>query len=367
MTTRHFAWDSAQIAAQRLGRGEIDRRSFMLAIGALGLTASLPMDSLAAVSEIVVCCWGGTAVAAFSKAYGEPFTRTSGIKVVVEGSGPAVGAIRAMVESGHVTWDATDGGMADSLVLAKNGLVQPIDYSIVDRSRLPANLAGQFGVSNYVFADVLTYDAQKTRGIVPSGWSDFFDQKKFPGKRSLCKWVQGQLECVLLADGVAPANLYPLDVDRAFKKLKPMLDDIIFWDGGAQSQQLFREGEVVMGNLWHTRANLLNKESAGRFKWTWSQNILVASAWSVPKGNPAGKKVFEFINSTLDPAGQLVLFRAMGSAPSNPKTLELMTQADEAMNPTSKANAVSQVLLNPAYYAEHASDLQDKYLDFISR
>ena len=68
---------------------------------------------------------------------------------------------------------------------------------------------------------------------------------------------------MLLADGVAPDDLYPLDVDRAFAKLKPLLPDLIFWEGGAQSQQLFRDGEVVMGNIWHTRANLLAQGEPG--------------------------------------------------------------------------------------------------------
>jgi len=367
MTASQFAQDAAQIAAERLSRGEIDRRSFMAAVGALGLGIGLEPDAHSAqAAEIVVCNWGGAAVSAFSKAYGEPFTRKSGIKVVVVGTGPAVGTIRAMVESGKVIWDTTDGGMIDSLTLSKNGLVQPIDYTIVDKSQVPDAFAGKYGVANYVFSNVLAYDSGATRGIAPDSWTDFFDLQRFPGKRTMCKWIQGQLEFVLLADGVAPAALYPLDVDRAFKKLAPMLPHIIFWDGGAQSQQLFREGEVVMGNIWHTRANLLNKE-APHFKWTWSQNLLFASAWSVPKGNPAGKKVFDFINSTLDPACQLTLFRLMGNGPSNPKTLELMTPQDAAVNPTSADNARTHIAVNPAYYAEHETELQNRYLDFISR
>ncbi|MER8962435.1 MULTISPECIES: ABC transporter substrate-binding protein [unclassified Mesorhizobium] len=367
MTISHFAQDAAEIALEKFTRGEIDRRSFLVALGGLGLAGALkPGIALADASEIVVCNWGGAAADAFAKAYGDPFTKKSGMKVVIDGAGPAIGTIRAMVESGKVIWDATDGGMIDSLTLGKGNLVEKIDYTIVDKSQVPENFAGEFGVSNYVYSNVLAYDADATKGAAPTGWADFFDTAKFPGKRTMCKWIQGQLEFVLMADGVAPADLYPLDVDRAFKKLKPMLADIIFWEGGAQTQQLFREGEVVMGNIWHTRANLLHKETPDKFKWIWEQNILSASAWSVPKGNPAGKKVFEFINSTLDPAGQLVLLQIMGNGPSNPKTLALMTPEDAAVNPTTKENAASQIMLNPAYYAEHETELQNKYLDFIS-
>jgi putative spermidine/putrescine transport system substrate-binding protein len=367
MSASRFSKDAAQIALDRFNSGEIDRRSLLVALGGLGLAAAFkPGVASAEVTEIVVCNWGGAATEAFQKAYGEPFTKKSGLKVAIDGAGPTIGAIRAMVESGKVIWDTTDGGMIDSLTLGKGNLVEPIDYAIVDKTQVPEKFAGEFGVCNYVFANVLAYDAEATKGVVPTAWTDFFDQEKFPGKRTMCKWIQGQLEFVLLADGVAPADLYPLDVDRAFKKLKPMLKDIIFWEGGAQTQQLLREGEVVMGNIWHTRANLLNKEAPDKFKWTWEQNILSASAWSVPKGNPAGKKVFEFINSSLDPAGQIVLLQLMGNGPSNPKTLEMMTPADAAVNPTTKENAVSQISLDAAFYAANETELQNKYLDFIA-
>ncbi len=72
MAVSQFAQDAAEIAAARFERGEIDRRALLLALGSLGLTAvGLGVDAcLAGVSEIVVCNWGGSAVEAFSKAFG---------------------------------------------------------------------------------------------------------------------------------------------------------------------------------------------------------------------------------------------------------------------------------------------------------
>ena len=63
-----------------------------------------------------------------------------------------------------------------------------------------------------------------TRGALASRarsrWADLFDTAKIPGKRTFYKWsAPGVLEIALLADGVAPDKLYPLDLDRAFKKL----------------------------------------------------------------------------------------------------------------------------------------------------
>ena len=52
------------------------------------------------------------------------------------------------------------------------------------------------------------------RKTAPAGWADFFDTKKFPGKRSLRNGAKWNLEVALIADGV-PA-----------KDLKAMADDI---------------------------------------------------------------------------------------------------------------------------------------------
>jgi putative spermidine/putrescine transport system substrate-binding protein len=269
-----------------------------------------------------------------------------------------------MVDSGNVIWDVMDNGLIDARVLATGNYVEPIDYGIVDKKKVP-NFSQEFGVGNYAFANVLFHNKKATGVEKLTDWKDFFDFEKIPGKRTMCKWIQGQLETVLLADGVAPAELYPLDVDRAFAKLKPYLDQIIFWEGGAQSQQLFRDGEVVMGNIWHTRAKLLIQESPD-YALTWNQNTLLISAWSVPKGNPAGKKVFEFINSALDPAPQIALLRLMGNGPTNPAAEALMTDEDRVFNPTSPANTTGQVLVDPAWYAENEAEVQNKFLDFIA-
>ncbi|WP_108259587.1 ABC transporter substrate-binding protein [Mangrovicoccus ximenensis] len=367
MKRQTFQQDAFEIARHKLRSGALSRRDFIAALSAVGLTAVLrPGAAHAQVGEIVVCNWGGAAIDAFRDAYGIPFTEETGIEVVVDGAGPSTGAVRAMVEAGNVIWDATDGGMTDAAVLGAGGYVEPIDYGIVDASLVGEGMAAEYGIANYIFSNVLAYDAARTGGEPPAGWKDFFDFDKFPGKRTMCKWVQGQLEAVLMADGVRPEDMYPLDVDRAFALLEPYVEDIIFWESGAQSQQLLREGEVVMGNIWHTRANLLRMENPD-LTWTWQNQLIFASAWSVPKGNPAGAEVYNFINSSLQPEGQVTLLRAMGNGPTNPAAIGLMTEEDKAVYALAPENLKDVLHVSAAYYAEHDAEVQNRFLDFISR
>jgi putative spermidine/putrescine transport system substrate-binding protein len=73
----------------------------------------------------------------------------------------------------------------------------------------------------------------------------FLEQDQFPGQRSLCNLPRPTLEIALMADGVPPDQLCPLDVERAFKKLERIKPHIaIWWTSGGQSAQLISDGEV---------------------------------------------------------------------------------------------------------------------------
>ena len=75
-------------------------------------------------------------------------------------------------------------------------------------------------MADITYGVVLGYNTDATAGQVPEGWADFFDTAKFPGKRGFWDYSAGGIfEFALLADGVAPADLYPLDLERATAKL----------------------------------------------------------------------------------------------------------------------------------------------------
>ena len=97
--SNRFAKDSAEILLKKFQAGQVDRRGFLTALAALGLGVTLrPSTGNAAENEIVLCNWGGVAVDAFQKAFGGPFTAKTGMKLVIDGAGPAIGSVRTMVD-----------------------------------------------------------------------------------------------------------------------------------------------------------------------------------------------------------------------------------------------------------------------------
>jgi spermidine/putrescine-binding protein len=99
------------------------------------------------------------------------------------------------------------------------GLAEPIDGKIIDRSKfLPqAQMSHVFSASAY--STVIAYRPDAFPNGTPKSWADFWDVKKFPGPRSLRNHPVDNLEAALMADGVAPEKIYPIDIDRAFRKL----------------------------------------------------------------------------------------------------------------------------------------------------
>ena len=106
-------------------------------------------------------------------------------------------------------------------------------------------------------------------------------------------------EFALMADGVKPAELYPLDLERATKKLDTIKDDIVFWGSGAESQELIGSGEVAMTMIWNGRGwsakNIDNKP----VEIQWNQQIVTADYLVVPKGSPNKDAAMQFIAYTI--------------------------------------------------------------------
>lgn len=368
MSASRFAADLVEMGIERLAKGEIDRRSFLGALAAIGFAPAVMSSSkaMAEAKEIVVVNFGGDAVPTWGKAWGEPFTKDTGIKVTIIGGEPTAGAIKAMEESGKIIWDLTDGDAYYLPILSKQDLIQKYDYSVVDKNKVRPEFVYEYGLATYFYSTVNGYNLDKTGGKVPNGYKDYLNFKDFPGKRAMYKWLVGSLEAVLLGSGVEPDKLYPLDVEKAFSIIKEHKDQFVLWGGGAASQQLFRDGEVVMGSIWSTRASVLDRESKGKISWSWDQGIIAPGVWPVLKDNPAGADVWKFIASTQIPERQVELLKLLGNGPANPAADKLMTPELEKINCAFEANFKRQIPVGTAWYAENYDTVQNDFLDLFA-
>ncbi|MDS9469309.1 ABC transporter substrate-binding protein [Paracoccus sp. MBLB3053] len=366
----HFQKDCVELLRERFEAGKISRRSMMQGLGLLLGTSALGLSAGRAAAEgkeLVFVNWGGDAVTAMGEVFGEPFTKDTGVVVKFDGSGPTEGAIAAQGESGHPTWDLVDCDPFSGQAMGKKGYMSPIDYSIVDPAKIRPGFQWEYASSTYFYSYVIAY-SKEAFPEPPTKIADFFDVEKFPGKRSMYKWGVGMWEAALLADGVAPADLYPLDLDRAHAKISAFKDNVVaFWGGGAESQTLMMDGEVTMALIWSTRAKVLHKDTEGEVTFIWDDAVVAPGSTGVLKNNPGGTELaMQFIAASQAPDRQAGLFELLGNGPGNPAADALIPEEERAFNPVDPENFAKQIPLDMAWYEENYSAALDAYLKIIS-
>lgn len=264
--------------------------------------------------------------------------------------------IRTAIESGNVPWSVINvqndfGTNPDEL--------EPIDYSVVDKSKFSEEYAQEYRVGSDVQATVIAYN-HELFGSEFDSIEDFFDTENFPGKRGVPRNLfAGLLESALLADGVAPEDLYPLDLDRAFKKLDTIKSDLVFWDTGASSQNLMASGEVVAALVWLNRADDAIEIDGAPFEVLFDSWIQTDDYWIIPKGAPNPELANKFIECITDPEKQVDWSNSIVFGPTTTAALESPDLKDNPRRPTSHLEG--KVFVDDDWWSANYIDIAERW------
>ena len=321
------------------------------------VAAFVAVSAPAQAENLVFSSWGGTTQDAQKAAWASPFTEKTGVTVVQDGP-TDYGKLKAMVEAGQVSWDVVDVEGDYAAQAGKNGQLEKLDFSVIDKSKLDPRFVTDYSVGSFYYSFVIGCNADAVSAC-PKTWADLFDTAKFPGKRTFYKWsAPGVIEAALLADGVAADKLYPLDLDRAFKKLDTIKSDIVWWSGGAQSQQLLASAEAPFGSVWNGRMTAL-AASGIKTETSWEQNITAADSLVVPKGSPNAEAAMKFIAMATSAEPQAALAKATGYAPINVDSAKLMDPETAKTLPDQQT--ASQVNADMNYWADNRDAIGEKW------
>lgn len=290
----------------------------------------------------------------------KPFEEESGAEVLQDAI--AMSKIKAMVDSGNVSWDLVAGGRYDSARYCGQ-YFEELDTSKIDTSKIPDGLIrDKCGLPDIVFGNLLVYNADTYGDKPPMSWADFFDVENFPGKRGLNMAPDaepGVIEAALLADGVAPDEMYPIDFDRAFEKLESIQDHIVPWTSGAQSQQQLESGEVDMAWVWSGRGYGA-AEAGVPIKPVWSDNWLVAvDTLNIPKNAPDVEASHAMINYYLGAEQTATLTELTSYSPVN-------VEAKPEVSPALQEWVITPELLDKGHVPD-AEYWVDNWDEFVTR
>lgn len=343
-------------------------RTLIKRASALSIALAATISTAAIAQEAVTYATdGGAILDAMNTALIKPAEKELGIRVIADTNSDRYPVLKAQVASGKPIWDVVDFSAGYCARGVTEGLLEPLDYSkIPNAAGVPDAFKNEHSVGLSAYATVLAYNTDTFGENGPKSWADFWDVKKFPGRRALRNYARPMLEIALLADGVAPADLYPLDVDRAYAKLKEIKPHVsVWWTSGAESTQLLFDGEVDMMPLWDGRAATALKEGAAA-KFTRNQAIMEYTCLAVPKGTQHKDSAMRLVNSLLNPKGQAEWATLYTTGPLNtafaehvdPQRLEHLTTAPK--------NLAMQVPLSATWWASPAgAEAEKRWLEFM--
>jgi putative spermidine/putrescine transport system substrate-binding protein len=319
-------------------------------------------------STLVAANYGGTSGEAIQRSIADPYAAEAGVRIqhVNVGSGFAA-KIQAQHQAGTVSWDVVEGlGSQDAAVLWKAGLLEPLPADL--RRRLEA-VSEPGAVTDYGVAlgDTGIVIACNTAAVqrCPANPAEFWDTAAFPGRRAMMDNPFQTLATAAVADGVAPAQVFPLDLDRAFAKLEQIKPAVNVWTtSGDQQMQVLRDGQAEIAVMWNGRAKSLI-DSGTPLELAWDGSLVNPNYMVVIKGgpNPAGAMRYLEWYAT-HPQAQAGVARELAYGVSHKDTRGLLKAEEAALLPS--AHTASQVRLDAAWWVENADRVAPRWKEFLA-
>lgn len=308
--------------------------------------------------QVVIGNYGGTTEAARKKAFWDPFTERTGVRVV---SADIPGRLGNQMLAGEVPakWDAFHGSAAEALTAQQEGKKPlPKVPSIAYEDLIPAEFQPYMWQSFYV-AYVPASLKGTFSGAGPQTWADFFDTKKFPGKRSWPgkDYTPGTREAALLALGVAPDEIYPIDIERADAKIKTIWDDLVFYDQFPQAQSFLTSKTVALSfgpnGMWKA---LQGKGISVDVRWTMTP-ILQPNGMNTMPDAPNMDAVQALAAFCAQPERQAEFAVLTNYGPPSKAAFDAMSKAEASALP----NAPGRTVVAPdiKWLADNEGNLQD--------
>ena len=343
------------------------------ATSAPAAASAAPATGASGSRDLTIASWGGNYQDAQRKIYFKPFIDKTGKPLLDESYDGGYGVLQAKVQAGNPNWDVVQVEAEDLARGCTDGIFEKIDWNKLGGKDkfLDAAAVSDCGVGAIVWSTAIAYDGNKLKDG-PKSWADFWDVKKFPGKRALRKGPKYTLEFALLADGVPKDKLYevlstPEGVDRAFKKLDTLKPNLIWWEAGAQPLQLLASGEVSMASAYNGRITGINRSEGKNFKVVWPGSIYAVDSWVILKDAANKDAGMDFIAFSSLPEHQVKLPEYVAYGLPNKQAASEVPANLAADLPTTAANMQDAIPLDVDFWVDHSEDLTKRFNAWLAQ
>ncbi|MBV9250986.1 MAG: extracellular solute-binding protein [Acetobacteraceae bacterium] len=295
----------------------------------------------------------------------EPFSSATGIAVQEESWEGGLDALRARAKSAENSWDLIELDAEELAIGCGDGLLEKLDWSAIGgKDHYLALAVSDCGVGAVMTNTVLAWDRDKFPAT--PGWGEFWDIAKYPGKRGLARTVRGNLEIALIADGIAPADVYKVlasadGVDRAFRKLDQLKPYIVWWQTSAEAAHILGSGDVLMTSAPSNRIAVANRTEHRNFGVQWNASLSEMTSWAVLKGSPNLRPAHQLLYFAGTPAIQARLFALTGEAGLAKWANDGLPPELMAASPTNPANLSASLRVDVAFWHDNLPKLKQRF------
>ncbi|WP_128932051.1 polyamine ABC transporter substrate-binding protein [Bradyrhizobium zhanjiangense] len=341
---------------------KLSRRTFLAGATLLAAPTVLGARRAAAKSDsVTISNFGGSYQDASIKAVYDPFTQETGIKVNIT-PWPGLDKVKAMQLTGNIQMDVFIGSSNDSASGSKKGFWESLDPSLFDAPDMVIKPDSDY-VTFETYAQGVAWDPAKySQGKHPATFVEFFDMQRFPGRRS-CPKKPGMLELALLADGVAAQDIYPLDLNRAFRKLDSIKSNIVWADNTPQTISLLQTGEVDFGISFNNRVKPTTEPGGGvPLAFSFEQCVIASDCLSILKGAPNKENAIKLISYYLRPEVQARFFNMVPLAPVSKMAATMLSPETRKWQPdSSKPN---NLVVDAVYWVDKYDAVMRRFLEW---
>lgn len=349
-----------------MAKTPVSRRSVLA--GATGVLAA-PMvlkvcPGRAQSNSLTITSYGGVAQDVLIKTVTNPFTEETGIKVNIVPT-PDIAKVKAQALTSNVEFDVFDTSDEVAAYGSKQGFWDKLDLSMLDLDDLMVPPTSEL-ITMTVFVGGIAWDPKRyAEGKHPSDFAEYFDLKKFPGRRTFRNRPNETLEAALLADGVQPKDMYPLDVDRAFKVLDGIKPSVASWiTATAQTTSLLQTGEVDFSYTYSSRVQPTNQPGGGApLAFSFKQNLLGAERFAIPKGAPNKVNAMKYIAFFFRPEVQLRYCNELAVTPNSKKAFS-MVSADSRKWMADLSNP-NNAFVSGAYWSDNLERVARRFKEWV--
>ena len=340
----------------------------------------------AAFAEVTMASWGGSYTVSQQKAYGEPWMKKTGRKANWVDYSGGLGEIRTQVEAKKVVWDVVDVLPHEAVVGCDEGLFVKLPFDefvpapngksmVEDMKDLGVPPVSECAAPNIYWSYLITYDGNKYKGNEPTSINDFFDVKKYPGKRGVHGWGNALIEMALVADGVAVGDVYKVmntkeGLDRAFNKLNTIKDHVVFWSAGSQPLEMVKSGEVVMSTAYNGRPSAAVLTEGENFGILWDGQVLEQQYFVILNGSMNEKEALDFVKFITAPEQQAGQAKYIPYAPMRRSGQDIIEKNEPWFHngknvlphmPLRKEVAARSVVADPIWWADNGGEISERF------